>query len=175
MTINSKTYFILFIFIVFIFADITMSGENKIEKQRKSENKITLSKILKKKILPWIDERFSMMIIGPNCHSDRVDPGIIAKNTLDPNAHAELIIINPYTKNESSGCKKENHGSLQHKPGISWIDKLFSMNVIKPDPGIDTAIVKNTFDPNTHYEGRIIDPYRGNNAYGYYKPGIRHK
>lgn len=172
---NMKIYFTLSICWLFILSDFAVSGENKIEQPETSSNKISLAKTLKKKILPWIDERYSMMIIGPDCHSDTIDPGIIAKNTLDPNVHAELLIINPYTKNESSRCKKENHENFQHKSGVSWIDKLFSMNVIKPDPGIDTAIVNNTFNPSTQYKGRIVDPYRRNMEYGYYKQGMKHK
>ncbi|MBN1906638.1 MAG: hypothetical protein JW927_16265 [Deltaproteobacteria bacterium] len=175
MLVNLKTCFFISIFIAFILPDFAVSGENKIEEHDKASNKMTLEKKHKKKCRPRIDERYSMMIIGPDCHSEFIDPGIIAKNTFDPNVHAELRIINPYTKHESSGCKKENHGSLQHKPGISWVDKLFSMNVIKPDPEIGTAIVKNTFDLNTYYEGRIVDPYSRNKTHGYHKPGRRHK
>ncbi|NLD37190.1 MAG: hypothetical protein GX654_10005 [Desulfatiglans sp.] len=100
MLVNLKTCFIISIFIVFILPDFAVSGENKIEEQRKSSDKMILEKMHKEKCLPQIDERYSMMIFGLNSHSYLIDPGILAKNTLEPNVHAELRVINPYTKKE---------------------------------------------------------------------------
>ena len=45
-------------------------------------------------------------------------------------------------------------------------DDKFSMNIIRPNPSIDSEIVKNTFDPNTDYRLRIIDPYTGKEITG---------
>jgi len=123
MTVNLKTCFIFSISIVFILPDFAMPNENKIEQQEKTSNKITLEKMRKKKGFPRIDERYSMMIIGPDCHSDTIDPGIIAKNTFDPSVHHELRVIDPYTKREITWDKIPLFGFTQ--PGIKPKEKNF--------------------------------------------------
>ena len=70
----------------------------------------------------------------------------------------------------SDGTKVDKKGPLSDKTQIEKmhkkqtglvfhrINEKFSMNIIRPNPNIDSAIVKNTFDPNTDYKLRIIDP-----------------
>ena len=63
-------------------------------------------------------------------------------------------------------------------PVFHWTDKKFSMKVIRPNPNIDSEIVKNTYDPNIDYKLRIIDPYTRKEITGYKGlcPGsFRHK
>ncbi len=107
-----------------------MSGENKIDQQRAPSNKITLAKVRKNKSLPRIDERYSMMIIGPNCHSGPIDPGIIVKKKYDPNIHPELIIIDPYTKKEITRNKGPHFGFIQ--PEFQPKDKKDEIQITTP-------------------------------------------
>jgi hypothetical protein len=171
---NYHFCFIISALLIFYLPGVILSDEERTtsEKESSGNTKITDLKSLETMIFaPFEQSQFSLHIIRPK---PDIDPAI-AKNTFNPDIKYSLRIINPYTKKETSGCKKENHGGLQHKPKISWIDKLFSMNVIKPDQETDAAIVNNTFDPSTNYESRIVDPYRRNMEYGYSKPGMRHK
>ncbi|MGD9161592.1 MAG: hypothetical protein PVG39_24475 [Desulfobacteraceae bacterium] len=115
MAKNQKICFLLSIYFILFLPDIAMSDENNTDQQGVSSNKISMVKMRKKKCLPWIDERYYMMIIGPNCHSDPVDPEIIVKKTYDPNIHHELRIIDPYTKREITGYKGPCFGSFRQK------------------------------------------------------------
>lgn len=51
-------------------------------------------------------------------------------------------------------------------PAVPCTKGRFSMRIIRPNPGIDSEIVKNTFDPNIDYKLRIIDPYTGKEITG---------
>ena len=56
-------------------------------------------------------------------------------------------------------AQTEEMPKLQPKPVFPWDDKNYSMQIIRPKPGVDNQIVKNNFDPNIDYKLRIIDPY----------------
>ncbi len=121
MTVNLKTCFLIPIFIVLILPDFVVSNENKIEEQGIASNKMTWEKMRKKQNFPRINERYSMMIIGPDCPSDTIDPGIIAKNAFDPSVHPELRVIDPYTKKEITWDKMPQFGFIQ--PGTKPKEK----------------------------------------------------
>jgi hypothetical protein len=161
---NPKTCFFIFIIIVFILTGNAESIENKIEKPKKTSNKVTLEKRQKNNCLPLIDERYYMMILGLICHSEIIDPGIIAKNTIDPSGHAELRIIDPYTKKEITGFKMPPNYLIKNK---LWKDELFSMRGVRPDPEIDKGIVKKNYTLNMQYEMNTVNPYSKNKRFGY--------
>jgi hypothetical protein len=127
---NPKTCFFVFMSFVFIFMDITVSGENNIEQQKNTANKLTFEKRQKNKCLPWVDERYYMMIIGRNCHSDLIDPGIIAKNAYDPSIQHELRVIDPYTKKEITWDKMPCFGF--NMPETKLKDKDYKIPITVP-------------------------------------------
>jgi hypothetical protein len=130
MIINKKTCFTILMFIVFILTGNAVSIENKIEQQKKTSNKLTLKKVQKNKCRPYIDEKYSMIILGKNCHSELIDPGIIAKNAIDPSVHAELRVIDPYTKKEITWDKMPCFGF--NKPETMLKDKNYKVPISGP-------------------------------------------
>ena len=115
MTKIRKTCLFLSSCFVLLFSGVALSDDTKVEKKNDSMDMAQIEMMQKKKCLPLVDERYYMMIIGPNCHSDSVDPEIIVKKKDDPNIHPELRIIDPYTRKELTGNKGKGFGLFQHK------------------------------------------------------------
>lgn len=67
--------------------------------------------------------------------------------------------------------KAQIEKNLLNQSGIvfPW-EEEFSMHIIKPFPNIDCEIIKNTFNFNTDFELRIIDPYTKKETTGRKEP-----
>lgn len=62
-------------------------------------------------------------------------------------------------KNSQDKAKIEKMLKYQSGTVLPFKDIKYSMKIIKPNPNIDSEIVKNTFDPYIDYKLRIINPY----------------
>ena len=63
-------------------------------------------------------------------------------------------------KIEADKAQIEKILKIQSGTVISCKDIKYSMQIIKPNPNIDSEIVKNTYDPNIDYKLRIINPFK---------------
>jgi hypothetical protein len=144
--------------LLFFSPGVGIASDSKGEKSDIISCEAQLEKMMKHQsapVFPWPQKEFSLNIIKP---APSIDDEIV-KNTFDLNIDYELRIINPCEKKMTAGCKPHSLGPHQKRHNLSRTDDKYSMNIIRPNPGIDSEIVMNTFDPNIDYKLRIIDPY----------------
>jgi hypothetical protein len=78
-------------------------------------------------------------------------------------------------KKDNPADKAQIEKMPEQQSGIvfPWIDKEYSMKIIRPNPGIDNKIVRNSFDPTIDYKLRIFDPYKKNEITDFFSPNCK--
>jgi hypothetical protein len=78
-------------------------------------------------------------------------------------------------KKDNPADKAQIEKMPEQQSGIvfPWIDKEYSMKIIRPNPGIDNKIVRNSFDPTIDYKLRIFDPYKKKEITDFFSPNCK--
>ncbi len=99
------------------------------------------------------DKKYSLLTIKPDITLDD-----IVKNNFDLSTDYKLKLIDPFFKQKITGDESLSPGLYQNNLTSSWIDKKYSMRVVRPLSGIDNQIVKNISRPDIEYKLRVVDP-----------------